>query len=545
MASTTTGETKVNICSLSDIKDKITPENLPFHSKEQLRYYCKQLGLKTTGEKKELIERLSPLGKFPELFAKKVNRLTVKFSFSTSLDAAEIPSPSAKWRVLGKDEEVYVPVVTDSTIKGYQKAKYAGGKGQYRKASRMFSSRRIVSVKVLREENLSRVTYIKANMLKSYSGSISRPVTMQFLDNKPIKAYCSCAVGKSGLCCHAIALLIQLNFYNSHKKLHLHMSCTEKLQKWHAKGSTRTQKAATQIKLKYLRNLRGARADIKRVRQKKKVLSPNTENDYSDWYRRDVIEMEEKIKEKVGQLKPVEGHFYSVLSKYKKKSPLFLHLRYKTEYEKKEEGKQYDNEILKPRFGSNTEAIWRPQMQKEPPQGINTAIESQGCQKQPTALLEKNNYVPVDQCSEDWRALRVGVTTASKAPALLGFCGIKEFDNAWFAIKNKIDESVLNPKRAKLPNFIRGKHEETNAIQQFCSDSKSVVIQCGYFKHPSDERFGASPDGISIGQDSFLVEIKTRSLPNKKQLEKLNQEEKQVKMEAMQTPLHQVRKIAF
>ncbi|KAJ7348772.1 hypothetical protein OS493_039131 [Desmophyllum pertusum] len=118
--------------------------------------------------------------------------------------------------------------------------------------------------------------------------------------------------------------------------------------------------------------------------------------------------------------------------------------------------------------------------------------------------------------SEDWRALRVGVTTASKAPALLGFCGIKEFDNAWFAIKNKIDESVLNPKRAKLPNFIRGKHEETNAIQQFCSDSKSVVIQCGYFKHPSDERFGASPGGISIGQDSFLVEIKTRSLPNKK-----------------------------
>ena len=89
-------------------------------------------------------------------------------------------------------------------------------------------------------------------MLKSYTGSISRPVTVQFVENKPIKAYCSCPVGKSGLCCHAIALLIQLKFFHCNKKLHLHMSCTERLQKWHAKGSTANQKVASQIKLKYL-----------------------------------------------------------------------------------------------------------------------------------------------------------------------------------------------------------------------------------------------------------------------------------------------------
>ena len=46
---------------------------------------------------------------------------------------------------------------------------------------------------------------------------------------------------------------------------------------------------------------------MKRVRERKKVLSPSTENDYSDWYRRDAIEMEGKIKAKDGQLKQVES----------------------------------------------------------------------------------------------------------------------------------------------------------------------------------------------------------------------------------------------
>ena len=64
-----------------------------------------------------------------------------------------------------------------------------------------------------------------------------------------MKAYCGCAVGKSGVCCHVIALLIQLNYYRENKKLYLHMSCTEKLQKWHKKGNSATKRAATQIKL--------------------------------------------------------------------------------------------------------------------------------------------------------------------------------------------------------------------------------------------------------------------------------------------------------
>lgn len=68
------------------------------------------------------------------------------------------------------------------------------------------------------------------------------------------------------------------------------------------------------------------------------------------------------------------------------------------------------------------------------------------------------------------------------------------------------------------------------------------ITQCGYFKHPSDERFGASPDAVSTGEHQFLVEIKTRALPNSTHLDiKLKKEEKDKKMEISVNPLQQVR----
>ena len=117
-----------------------------------------------------------------------------------------------------------------------------------------------------------------------------------------------------------IALLIELNYYGDNKKVYLNMSCTEKLQKWHKKGTLVTKRIATQIKLKYLRNLGGARRDIKKVRTTKKVLKPSDgTSDHSDRYERDILEMEGKVKAKLDTIKPsVESHFFSVLSQHKK-----------------------------------------------------------------------------------------------------------------------------------------------------------------------------------------------------------------------------------
>ena len=91
------------------------------------------------------------------------------------------------------------PIVTESTIKECQKAKYAGGKAQYRKAYQLFSSRRIMSVKATKAGEHSGVMYVKASILKSYTGSVSRPATILFANNTSVKGYGGCAVGKSAL----------------------------------------------------------------------------------------------------------------------------------------------------------------------------------------------------------------------------------------------------------------------------------------------------------------------------------------------------------
>ena len=432
--------------SFEQIFIDIQSENLDKLSKERLQYYCNTLKLKVSGDKKELTQRLEPLAKCKKLFTKKVAGITEDYKFSTALDSNLIPPPSANWKVIGKNKDVAVPIVTESTIKDYEKAKYAGGKGQYRKAYRLFSARRIMSVKATESSAHSGALYVKGNILKSYTGSVSRPATILFVNNIPVKAYCGCAVGKSGVCCHVIALLIELNYYHENKKLYLHMSCTEKLQKWQKKGNSATKRAATQIKLKYLRNLRGTRRDIKKVRAKKKVLKPRNDSDHSDWYERDVLKMEEKLKANLKTMKPTaESHFFSVLSQYKKNSGLFLHLRYKAELEKKQTGKEYNRDVLKPRFGDSTESVWRPK--RLPESTTISPVINQSATNQQPSLLKRVNYVPVDQCTHDWRALRVGIITASKVPALLGFCGMKEYDSAWFVIWNNIDESILNLKR--------------------------------------------------------------------------------------------------
>ena len=60
----------------------------------------------------------------------------------------------------------------------------------------------------------------------------------------------------------------------------------------------------------------------------------------------DVSKIEDEVKEKVAKLKPVENHFYSALCRCKKESTLCLNLRYKTEYQNKEAGREYRNNYV-------------------------------------------------------------------------------------------------------------------------------------------------------------------------------------------------------
>ena len=47
-----------------------------------------------------------------------------------------------------------------------------------------------MSMKATKGSEHSGVMYVKASILKSYTGGISRPVTTLFVNNTPIKGYC-------------------------------------------------------------------------------------------------------------------------------------------------------------------------------------------------------------------------------------------------------------------------------------------------------------------------------------------------------------------
>ena len=110
--------------------------------------------------------------------------------------------------------------------------------------------------------------------------------------------------------------------------------------------------------------------------------------------------MDEKVKEKLNALKPsVESHIFSVLSQHKKTSGLFLHLRYKAEFDKKQAGKDYNEDVLKPRFGESTEAAWRPKCDVTESTIVLPEVDQVNhdlsVTKQQPSLLKSGNYVPV------------------------------------------------------------------------------------------------------------------------------------------------------
>ena len=125
-------------------------------------------------------------------------------------------------------------------IKKYQALKRQGILGQYRNALPMFNSRKVKTVKVIRE---GEGIFVKAPIFKSFkpatNNGITRPAVVLFRSGIPMKGHCQCSVRLSGLCCHVICLLIFLEHYASRGVTFSALTCTQKIQKWHRKGVTK------------------------------------------------------------------------------------------------------------------------------------------------------------------------------------------------------------------------------------------------------------------------------------------------------------------
>ena len=53
----------------------------------------------------------------------------------------------------------------------------------------------------------------------------------------------------------------------------------------------------------------------------------------------------------------------------------------------------------------------------------------------------------------------------------------------------------------------------------FFFQTGAIVSNCGFFKHPLDPNYGASPDGLG---EAFSVEVKTRAENSEAPLEKVS-----------------------
>ena len=509
-------ENSSKVYSFDFIKEQIKEKNIKSLDCDVLSKFCAKLQLKTSGTKETIIERLSPL-QDDALMEKRIAFIDKKFKFPTSLPRECVPRATAGWKF---DVSLF-PKIGQGEIDAYQSHKRQGRKGQYRKAYRMFQSRRMKHIKAIQGEGLS--IYVKASVLKSFSTDVTRTVTVLFEGNKPKKAFCECPVGACGLCCHAVLVLLQLKYFTEHKSFLLALTCTQKLQKWHRPSisdkAKAKAKAASHIRLKYFRNVRSARKAIYHKRSTKKVEIHSSESvtdiDRSDWFSRDVGEISHKVQDKLESINiDISNHFFKCLTKYKIESGLKQHLQYRNAYHCKimqehdyaKHSVYYDETLLTPRYKGNAQDLWHSQLGPCQPESnavpknaskTNWSLFSIDKSKDLLSLLSQSNdeiisvklpkyekvditggsnYVDVVQGSSEWFTNRIGVITASKLPTLLGMNGHKEFDAAWFCINNKLDESTYRPKKFK--NFERGQMYEKAALDNFTgvSGMGSIII---------------------------------------------------------------------
>ena len=116
---------------------------------------------------------------YPKLYEKIKIKTSRTYKFQCSLDPLETPGITANWTF---NEELY-PKIDDDEYTRYRELKVQGNQGQQQKAFRMLQSRKIVSVKTLKDDS---VTFVKAIVKKSYC-SQARLATVLFHDNVPQK----------------------------------------------------------------------------------------------------------------------------------------------------------------------------------------------------------------------------------------------------------------------------------------------------------------------------------------------------------------------
>ena len=127
-----------------------------------------------------------------------------------------------------------------------------------------------------------------------------------------------------------------------------------------------------------------------------------------------------------------------------------------------------------------------------------------------------SNYVNCIQRSEIWHAIRKNKITGSRLPALLITYGKPKYEHYWKVVKDSVPEEDLS----HVTNIQRGVTYEDQAILYFERMTGSKTEKGGFFIHPTNVSFGASPDAMCAA--GIILEVKTRALNSDGPLESLD-----------------------
>ena len=490
-------------------------------------------GLSVSGTKQELNQRIRLYERYPRLTEKLRQRSAYNRSFECALEESLIPPITAPWKA---DRKAW-PFVSEEMFLDYCCHKRAGNIGQQAKAVRMLESRKIVNVKTLCDDSHQ---FVRALINPSF-GTTPRPAVLLFTNGKPVKGYCECPVGPSGICCHILALLLFLkNYWETGDEL-LELTCTQQLQKWHRrcrKGSIPMLPLA-QIKVKAAK-VRRAKSGIPKIVAADSEKSSFT-RDISAW-----IKNAEKLIDQTDL--PVMDHFHSVLSHSEvgRKSSFGEHIGFvysmmSLQHHDYAETSEPSYVTFIPKPAPLHEPLSETQSSYLPPSAIiqqdilplhvlyqeqkmystDTCKELEMDIKQQVSINKAiimidicslkaptpcgANYVRCLQGSDVWKSIRKYKVTGSRLPALLGFYG----KDKWEYYLDIVIHDTPEKDMSYINNIRRGLLHEDDGVKYFESASESFAEKVGFFIHPKNTNFGASPDALCAS--GILLEVKTRA----------------------------------
>ena len=491
-------------------------------------------GLGVSGTKQELNKRIRLYQRYPKLTEKLRQRTAFNRTFECALEESSIPPITAPWKV---DSEAW-PHVSEEMYLIYCSYKREGSIGQQAKAVKMLESRKIVSVKTFCD---GRHQFVRALINPSF-GSTPRPAVLLFTDGTPVKGYCDCPVGPSGICCHVLALLLFFKHYSETGVELLELTCTQQLQKWHR----RCRKGS--IPMLPLAQLKVKAAKVRKAKSSRTPKVVPADPDKSS-FTRDVpawIKNTEKLINQRGL--PVMDHFYAVLSQSKigRMSSFGEHITYlhskmslqhhdyadtpvppnlkfipqrTFSFEHLSENSSdipasaiIEQDILPLHVVQQQQKMYATDDCRE----LEMDIRKQLSINNSTVTIDISsleaptpcgaNYIRCPQGSVLWKSVRRGRVTGSRLPALLGLYGKERMDEDLNIVMHDFPEKD----KSFITNIRRGVQYEDAGVQYFERVSNSKTRKVGFFIHPTHMKFGASPDALCTS--GVLLEVKTRAI---------------------------------